>query len=179
MDVRIEGEELVATLEAYDSAENFDDALRSSLTVRHMSKEAKAPNDEDAVALFQHVAPGLYQARAPLPEFGAYAVKATHQHVLEGGQRVPAGVSFAAVTRPYPEEFADLSPRPESLRKYAQLGGGKMSPTPADVWSPQGDTVVTRIGRQNDFIILAIFLFLLDLLLRRVRLFDRDFRASA
>lgn len=179
MDVRIEGEELVATVEAYDSAENFDDTLRSSLTVRHMSKEAEQSEDEDAVVLFQHVAPGLYQARTPLPEFGAYAVKATHQHVLEEGRRAPAGVSFAAVTRPYPEEFSDLVPRPESLRRYAELGGGKMTPAPAELWQPGGDTVVTRIGRQNDFIILAVFLFLLDLLLRRVRLFDRDFRAAA
>jgi hypothetical protein len=114
-----------------------------------------------------------------LPEFGAYAVKAVHQHVFEDGQRVPAGVSFAAVTRPYPEEFADLAPRPESLRKYAELGGGRMGAPPAELWKAQGDTVVTRVGRQNDFIILAVLLFLVDLLLRRVRIFDRDFRASA
>lgn len=179
MEVRVEGEEVVATLEAYDAAENFDDALRSSLTVRHMSKDASSVRDEDAVVVFQHVAPGLYQARAPLPEFGAYAVKAAHHHALADGRRIPAGVSFASVTRPYPEEFSDLVPRPESLRRYAELGGGKMSPAPADVWNPQGDTVVTHVGRQNHFIILSVFLFLLDLLLRRVRLFDRDFRAAA
>lgn len=178
MEVRVEGEELIATLEAYDAAENFDDALRSSLTVRHMKKEAKDVAAEEAVVLFQHVAPGLYQARVSLPEFGAYAVKAAHQHVMEDGRRVAAGVSFASVTRPYPEEFADLAPRPEVLQRYAELGGGKMNPEAVDVWAPQGDAVLTRVGRQNDFILLAVFLFLLDLLLRRVRLFDRDFRRS-
>jgi hypothetical protein len=54
-----------------------------------------------------------------------------------------------------------------------------MGAPPAELWKAQGDTVVTRVGRQNDFIILAVLLFLVDLLLRRVRIFDRDFRASA
>ncbi len=179
MTVRVEGGQLVATLEAFDSAENFDDSLRSSLTVRHMSQKEKEAGEEDAVVLFQHVAPGLYQARAPLKKFGAYSVKAVHQKVLEDGRRAPGGVSFASVTRPYPEEFADLSPRPEVLRRYASLGGGRVSASPEELFQPGDDVVTRRVGRQNHFISLAVLLFLLDLLLRRVRLFDREFRATA
>jgi hypothetical protein len=106
-------------------------------------------------------------------------VKAVHKRKTPAGALLPAGVSFASVTRPYPEEFQDLTPRPEVLKKWAESGGGKFSPGAEDLWSPGKDVVVTRVGRQNDFILLAIVLFLLDLLIRRVRLFDRKFRASA
>src|SRR5690606_24560474 len=161
----------------YDEAENFDNQLRSTLTVRHMS--AKGPSSEEKVVSFQHVAPGYYQARASLSDFGAYALKAVHHRVAAEQPARPAGVSFASVTRPYPEEFSDLTPRPETLARIAEVGGGKFSPSPSELWDPEGDTVTKRVGRQNDFILLAILLFLLDLLLRRVRLFDREFRASA
>ena len=135
-----------------------------------------AEGEDDSVVLFRNVAPGLYQARTELPDFGAYAIKAVHQRALPEGRRAPAGVSFSSVTRPYPEEFADLLPRPQALKRWATLGAGQFGVGPAQVWQPQGDTVVTRVGRQNDFISLAVVLFLLDLLLRRVRIFDRDFR---
>src|SRR5690606_34140155 len=128
---------------------------------------------------FRHIAPGYYQARAPLNDFGTYALKAVHHSVTDSGERQPAGVSFGSVTRPYPEEFSALIPRPEALAKIAHIGGGKLSPSAAEVWDPGGDTVTTRVGRQNDFILVAVLLFLFDLLLRRVRIFDREFRAAA
>ncbi len=178
IEVRVEGDELVATLEAYDDTENFDDSLRSSLTVRHMSKSSDKKAEEGEVVLFEHVAPGLYQARAELPEFGAYAIKAIHQRVLDDGRRTAAGVSFASVTRPYPEEFADLTPRPETMKRYAEIGGAKLGAAPSEIYAPGKDVVTTRVGRQNLFIVLAVALFLLDLFLRRVRIFDRNFRAA-
>src|SRR5690606_18978988 len=145
MEVRVEGDELVATLDAYDDAENFDNHLRSSLTVRHISgKPSSGSSDhsgEDNVVSFRHIAPGYYQARAPLNDFGTYALKAVHHSVTDSGERQPAGVSFGSVTRPYPEEISDLIPRPEALAKIAHIGGGKLSPSAAEVWDPGGDTV--------------------------------------
>lgn len=191
MEVEVVGDELIARLDAYDQADNFDSSLLSSLTVRltgddkagtasskdNASKD-KAPPDEAQVP-FHNVAPGLYQAQAPLARFGTYAVKAVHKRRLADGSLAPAGVSFASVTRPYPEEFRDLTPRPEALDKWAQAGGGQVSPTPAQIFQAGKDVVLTRVGRQNDFILLSILLFFLDLFVRRVRLFDRNFRARA
>jgi hypothetical protein len=174
MQASVVGDELVATLDAYDEADNFDSGLKSSLSVRLMGKDDKQPSN--AIVPFELVAPGLYQARAALADFGAYAVKAVHRRVTPEGESVPAGVSFASVTRPYPEEFRDLTPRPEVLEDWARAGGGTYEPEPAAFWQPGDDRVKTRVGRQNDFIVLAVIFFLLDLLVRRVRLFDRDFR---
>jgi hypothetical protein len=179
MEAEVVGDEVVATLDAYDEAENFENRLNSSLTVRLMGSEQETNHGEqDSVVPFRHVAPGLYQARAPLERFGAYAIKAVHKRVGSDGQRAPAGVSFASVTRPYPEEFQDLSPRPEALVRWAEAGGGAFSPEASQVFRPGQDRVKTKVGRQNDFILLALVLFLLDLLVRRVRIFDRDFKQA-
>lgn len=177
MEAEVVGDEVVATLDAYDELDNFENRLTSSLAVRLMGTDDKIKADQrDSVVPFRHVAPGLYQARAPLERFGAYAIKAVHKEVKPDGQRVPAGVSFASVTRPYPEEFRDLSPRPEALVRWAEAGGGAFSPRPAEFWRPGQDRVTTKVGTQNDFILLSVVLFLLDLLVRRVRLFDREFK---
>jgi uncharacterized membrane protein len=175
--VEVVGEELVATLEAFDEFEGFDSALESVITVRPIGGDSDAGPKAvgDAVTPFLRVAPGLYQARVLLPHFGAYAVKAVHRRREADGELVPAGVSFAAASRPYPEEFRDLEPRPAVLRKWAEFGGGRFEPEPDQLWQPGEDSVSFQKGKQSDFIYLALALFLLDLLVRRVRLFDRHF----
>ena len=182
MSVEVVGDELIATLEVFDAAENFDNTLRSSLQVRLVGGEEKKKAQEDPQApepiLFQHVAPGLYQARTRLDAFGSYAVKAVHKRATKEGSLRAAGVSFASVSRPYPEEYRDLTPRPLILKSWAQSGSGKFEPSPKEVWDAQGHSVESKKARQNDFILLALVLFLLDLLVRRVRLFDRKFSAE-
>lgn len=179
MKVEVVGDEVVATLEAYNEREGFDSSLESVLNVRFISGpqagETKVAQGEQKFVSFSRVAPGLYQARAPLPEFGSYAIKAVHRTRASDGNLRPAGVSFASSARPYPEEFRDLKARPEALKKWAKLGGGQFDPRAEQLFSAQGDAVEFDKGRQNDFIFLALLLFLLDLLVRRVRLFDRNF----
>jgi hypothetical protein len=179
MKVEVVGDEVIATLEAYDEQEGFDSTLESALSVRLIGTPEKSPEsegeEEAQPALFRRVAPGFYQARAPLFDFGSYALKAVHRSREEDGSLRPAGVSFASVSRPYPEEFRDLESRPETLQEWAQFSGGDFDPSPERIWDPKGDTVEMSKGRQNDFILLALVLFLLDLLVRRVRLFDRNF----
>lgn len=175
--VEVIGEELVATLEAFDEAEGFDSALESLVSVRAIggASDAASATTDDELTPFSRVAPGLYQARVLLPHFGSYAVKAVHRRRQGDGGLLPAGVSFAAASRPYPEEFRDLEPRPEVLRKWAEFGRGHFEPEPGQLWAPAGDSVRFQKGKQSDFIYLALAFFLLDLLVRRVRLFDRQF----
>jgi Ca-activated chloride channel family protein len=176
MKVEVVGDEAVATLEAYDEREGFDSSLESALSVRLIGGSDKSPKGEAVEPIpFRRVAPGFYQARAPLVDFGSYAVKAVHRSRGKDGSLRPAGVSFASVSRPYPEEFRDLESRPETLKKWAEYGGGDFDPSAELIWDAKGDTVKFAEGRQNDFIFLALVLFLLDLLVRRVRLFDRHF----
>lgn len=181
MKVEVIGEEVLATVEVFDEAENFDNSLSSELQIRTIGagkKGAQEPEDAQRVP-FQRVAPGLIQARAKLPGFGAFALKANHERRSSSGELRPAGVSHASVSRPYPEEFRDLRPRVEKLKRWAESGGGKSEPTPQENWAAGEDVVRAEVARQGDFIALSVLLFFLDLFVRRVRLFDRDFRRSA
>ncbi len=176
MVLELQGEELIATVDAYDESENFDNSLSSSLEIRLLgdNEKSEASGHHLPPTPFVHVAPGLYQARTRLPSLGAYAVKATHFRLTAKQKKVAAGVSFGSVSRPYAEEFRDLRPRPQALKSWAQLGGGKFDPAPSEVWNARDKTVLERKSRQNEFIWISIFLFLSDLLLRRVRLFGRE-----
>ncbi len=176
MKVELIGDQAVASFEAFDELENFDNTLSSRLDVRRLGA---SPGDETSREVsFRRVAPGLYEARATLSEYGSYALKASHGRFTGAGEIRPAGVSHASLSRPYPEEFRDLEPRTASLGTWAELSGGEPKASP-NVWRAGEDSVTARIGRQNDFIYMAILLFFLDLLVRRVRIFDRQFKASS
>lgn len=169
MDVHTSGRELVATVDAYDARERFDSSLQSNLMVTR----AGNTQDEAQVVPFRRVAPGRYQARARLDELGAYSLKAVHSRQLPDGSREPAGVSFASVSLPYPDEYRELEPRPEMVRRWAQLGGGAFQPSMDQLFSAGKERITERHARQNSLILVALVLFLLDLLVRRVRIFDR------
>ncbi len=227
MTLELDGDELVAKVEAFDEQENFDNSLSSTLFVRLISAtertstaaphgnnptggphgpSAPAPQGSSPAASqsaspaesqgtspttpldngaggpaadstpFVRVAPGLYEARAVLPHFGAYAVRANHQLIRKEGPR-PGGVSYGSVSRPYPEEYHDLTPRLAELTEWAEATRGSHEPPPERMWAADGDKVRTHQDRQSDFIWLALVLFFLDLFLRRVRIFDRRFQA--
>jgi len=177
MTVELVGDELIASIEAFDKSENFDSSLQSSLSIRHLGSGDNEAGAQKEIP-FRRVAPGLYQARTKLSLFGSHALKATHQRLNDEGTPNSAGISLASVSRPYPEEFLDLQPRPEALKKWAELTGGISSFSPSAIWSAGEDSVKASRPRQNDLIYVALALFLLDLLLRRVRIFDRNFRRS-
>jgi hypothetical protein len=188
MQLKVVGDELFATVEAFDEQENFENRLRSQLTLRRHSERASTDDDvtnqselaagnqeSELSATFAHVGPGLYEARLKLPGPGAYSVKA-HHHLVVADRVVPAGMSLGSVSVPYREEFRDLQPREAELSSWAEQFRGVANPRLDEVWSAQGDVLFTKRARHNDFILLAIGLFFLDLLLRRVRLFDRNFK---
>ena len=50
-----------------------------------------------------------------------------------------------------------------------------MDPAVKDVWNPGDEKIVYYEQLWNRFILAAIIVFLLDLLVRRIRIFDRKF----
>lgn len=162
----------LARFEAMDESGRFDSSLVSTLTIKSTN-----PEQPDLTVSFGKVAPGRYEARAELPDFGAYALLARHQRRTKTGQLVPAGISRGWVARPYPEEYRDLIPRKEALSAWARSGGGQLGPAPDQLLLPGADRLSIEKGRHAPLIFLSLALFLLDLLVRRVRLFDRNFRA--
>jgi hypothetical protein len=65
------------------------------------------------------------------------------------------------------------------LARAAEAAGGEFEPKDvATVFDPRGEQVTYYKDLWNRFIMAAVVLFLLDLLVRRVRIFDRKFVAK-
>lgn len=173
MRTTLEGDELVAEFDAYDAEERFDTSLVSALTVR-----GPAPDAAPLEVPFEQVLPGRYRARLDLPALGAYSLVATHQRKGDDGQLYAAGVSYGTLARPYPDEYRELAARPEVLASWAEAGGGQPEQAARAVMDAGGEQLTVVRPSQLPLLLLAIVLFLLDLLVRRVRIFDRDFSAS-
>ncbi len=174
MDVSLQGRNVVASFDAFDESGGFDSHLQSKLTILPQTDSKQ----EQKTVSFEKAAPGRYVARALLPGFGSYALLAAHQRRGDDGRLSSAGISRGSVSLPYPAEYRDLQPREALLETWGQTGGGRWNPDPRVVLSGDGDSILTEEARQNQLIFLGLALFLLDLLVRRVRLFDRKFKKA-
>ena len=111
-----------------------------------------------------------------LDRLGGYDLVAQHFR-QDNKQTKPSlvALSYGSVARPYAEEFFDLSPRRDELQAWAQLSEGGLDISPSVMWSAQGESVTRFSSRKTDLVWLALALFFADLLIRRVRVFDRNF----
>ena len=82
---------------------------------------------------------------------------------------------MATSESPYPREYASFEADKEKLKRTALAGGGVLDPKPKALFEPGDEKIIYYEPLWNRFILAAIVLFLLDLLVRRVRLFDRKF----
>ena len=115
-------------------------------------------------AELRQTAPGRYEAAIPLEAHGSILLSARHR---KDGRVVAE--SFAEASSPYPEEFAQLEPNTELLRRAAELTGGIVDPEPAAVFDPGEDVIEGVALHWPDFALAALVLWLLDILVRRVR----------
>ncbi|MEO0322384.1 MAG: VWA domain-containing protein [Myxococcota bacterium] len=179
LDMRAEkvGDEVRVVVDAIDDGDRFLNDLDSTLRLEGpMGARRARPGESDPqlrrrrrLPLAQ-TAPGRYEARFPLEAFGSFVLTADHRR--EG--RVVAE-STAQLANPYPAEYARLEPDAELLARVAEATGGRVDPTPAQAASAGGESLRASEDLWPALLFAALMLFLLDLWLRRVRLFDRDF----
>lgn len=177
MEVRVEDDQIVAVVQGMTEDERFDNDFVSRLLVRRGKVRGETAQGDEAVeAAFELTAPGRYEARVPAPGFGSFVLEAKHARRDADGNVRPLAVSHGHAARPYPKEYAAFEPDVALLERLVERGGGRIDPEPAQVFDPAGETIERHAPRQNRFILAALVVFLLDLLVRRVRLFDRGFR---
>jgi hypothetical protein len=83
------------------------------------------------------------------------------------------------VSNPYPREYASFEPDRALLERASTATGGKLDPPNATaVFDAAGEKITYHEELWPKLITAAIVVFLLDLLMRRVRLFDRRFAIS-
>jgi hypothetical protein len=127
----------------------------------------------------RQTAPGRYQADFELDGYGSFLLRAEHFKTGEDGRQVSVGVSFGQVSQPYPGEYARLEPDRELLERAAIASGGMFQPPTSTLFDAAGEVVTYEQPLWQRFIVAGMILFLLDLLMRRVRLFDRQFASRA
>jgi Ca-activated chloride channel family protein len=159
-----------AVVDAFTAAERFDNGMRSKLTIA-----GPMPSGERREVPFRQSAPGRYEANFDLNEYGSFVLQA--EHVREGadGSLEAVGVSYGQASNPYPLEYASFEPSLDRLAQVVAAGNGVLDPEPAEVFDPAAERITYREPLWSRFVLAAMVVFLLDLLVRRVRLFDRKF----
>lgn len=170
MKTDVEGGRVHAVVDAFTVDERFENELRSKLWVI-----GPEPGGDRREVPLRQTAPGRYEADFELDQYGSFRLHADHAKVLENGDLKPVAVSYGHVSNPYPREYASFEPDIERLRRAALAGGGSLDPDPRSLFDPAGEKIVYYESLWNRFIFAAIAAFLLDLFVRRVRLFDRKF----
>ncbi len=168
MTTDVHGSHVRATVDAFTADERFDDGLESSLVVSRPDK----PKERRELAMRQ-VAPGRYQAEFDLSGYGSYLLRAQHARRDRDGTKKAFATSVAHVSNPYPLEYASFEADIDKLRRAALVGGGVLDPAPKVPFDPGDEKISYQRDLWDRFVLAAIVAFLLDLLVRRVRIFDR------
>jgi Ca-activated chloride channel family protein len=164
-----------ASIDAVGGDDKFQNGLSGRLEIR--GPEGGAAAGETRRVDLKQTAPGRYEADFPLDRYGAFLLHASLEKTVEDGQGADKSVSvaesFGHVTNPYPREYLALKPDVVTLSRVAEITGGRLNPEPRGALDPAGEFVSYHEDLWPRFIAAAIVVFLLDLLIRRVRLFDR------
>jgi uncharacterized protein YegL len=185
MHAEVVGDEVRVAVDGIGPDDHFLNGLESSLVMEGPMgaarvRAASSADDPGAEArplrrriehTLRQTAPGRYEARFPAPGYGSFVLTATHR--LDGR---PVAESATHLARPYPREYRTLESNQALLASAARLTAGSDDPSPERLFDPRGETIRQHDELWDTFLYAALVLYLLDLLLRRVRLFDRGFR---
>ncbi|MDP9001540.1 MAG: VWA domain-containing protein, partial [Myxococcota bacterium] len=161
-----------AAIDAMDADDRFQNDLEASLTIT-----GPQPNGQTYKVPMLQTAPGRYAVDFPLEHFGSFLLHASLAKSVDEragiSRSATVAESFGHITNAYPREYLALSPDVETLRHAAVAAGGTLDPTPATVFDPAGEVIRYHQDLWPRLVGMAIALMLLDLFVRRVRLFDR------
>ena len=173
-----------AAIDAIDADDSFENGLDAKLRVtgpqpdgasEHGSARS-APGAETRDVAMRQTAPGRYEGDFPLDRYGSFLLHAGLEKTVEDGTKshtATVAESFGHVTNPYPREYLALAPDVGTLERAAIATGGALSPDPRTPFDPAGESIRYHEDLWPRLLGGAIALFLLDLLVRRVRIFDR------
>jgi Ca-activated chloride channel homolog len=158
-------------VDAVDDEDRFIDGLVSEVSV---TDPMGVPHE---LPLHQ-TAPGHYEGTLPLETFGPYIIRGRHvasadPDALTTGATDGAVIhrSYQALAWPFPTEHLLGEPNLAAVEDLSQRTGGVVAPTNAQLFDTEGRTTQVRTPRWPLPLYIALALLLLDVLLRRVRLY--------
>ena len=175
LDMRAEIDPATGHVKASIDAVGGDDKFQNGLDAR-FEISGPQPGGETKRMPMRQTAPGRYEADFPLDRYGSFLLHAALEKSPDdgkGGKPVAVAESFGHVTNPYPREYLALAPDTGTLARAAEVTAGSLNPAAKAVFDPAGETISYHQDLWSRFIGAAIVIFLIDLFLRRIRLFDR------
>ena len=167
-----------AALDAIGADDRFQNGLSASLTVTAAGASGGGTVSPWSLKVpMPQTAPGRYEADFPLDRYGSFFLHAALNKPVDdraaGAKTGTVAESFGHVTNPYPREYLALAPDVGTLAHAAAATGGGLDPSPGALFDPAGEVIRYHQDLWPRLVGAAIGLMLLDLLVRRVRLFDR------
>jgi uncharacterized membrane protein/uncharacterized protein YegL len=163
-DVRVARDQDRATI-AIDAVEKngrFRNKLTSELRV-------VAPDQSVSSVPIHQVGPGSYEAAFPLSQRGSYVF-----HALGENGGVSRALAYA-----YPDEYHFYPPNTDLLRAISSATKGRFQPRAEDIFDTRGETTSIPMPLWPYLAMMALALYLVDVLLRRVRLFEESSEEEA
>jgi uncharacterized membrane protein len=149
-------DEAKITINAIQKDGQFRNKLQSQVRII-------APDQSVSVVDVNQVGPGSYEASAPMPQKGPYLFRAVDE--TSGG---PSRI----LPYSYPDEYHFYPPNTDVLRAISRETGGGFQPEASAIFNPNGEMTAVPTPLWRIFASFALVLYLLDVLLRRVRLFE-------
>jgi Ca-activated chloride channel homolog len=156
----VQGGRVRVVIDAINRADRFVNGLDTSLQLI----DPERPGLKREVGVTQTAA-GRYEAEFPLDRHGAYVLKAVHR---AEGRTVAESSGALAVS--YPPEYRWGTASPRVLERAAAITGGGEALSPAAVFDARGEKVRFHGELWSWLVGLVLALFLLDVVLRRVRI---------
>jgi hypothetical protein len=160
--VERENEFAVITMDVGGSGDHRRDRLQ-------MQVHVVAPDQSAFVADVPQIAPGSYEARIPLLQQGTYIFRASSN----GSQGSTRTLAYS-----YPSEYRWLPPDLEKLRTISTETGGTFQPNGPEIFATGGASSLAPFALWPWLAAAALILYLLDVLLRRLRLFEESWNTS-
>jgi Ca-activated chloride channel homolog len=154
--VERDGDEARVTINAVEKDGKFRNALRPQLRVLN-------PSQTTTTVDVPQVGPGSYETRVPLRQDGTYVFRTAGD---------VTGIPSRTIEYSYPDEYHFYPTDFTRLRTIASETGGVYQPTGPEVFDARGETVPAHTKLWPLLTSLALLLYMGDVLLRRLRLFE-------
>jgi Ca-activated chloride channel family protein len=156
LQVKRTGNEAEIAINAVQKDGQFRNKLQSQVRI-------VAPDQSVAVLDVHQAGPGFYRAKFPLKQKGSFLFRAVGNDT--GGQSRILPYS-------YPDEYHFYPPNTDLLRAVSTETGGTFQPDPKDIFNPLQETTTLPTPLWPYLAVLALLLYVTDVLLRRLRLFE-------
>jgi Ca-activated chloride channel family protein len=151
-----DGDEAKITINAVQKDGQFRNKLDSMIRV-------VAPDQSVSDVIVHQVGPGSYEAKFPLVKKGSYLFRA----ICEEGAGSSRVLSYS-----YPDEYHFYPANTDLLRSISDETNGRFQPRAEEIFDAKGETASLPAPLWPYLAAAALALYLGDVLLRRIRLFE-------